>query len=314
MLRPGAPGRVEAVRELIEPVSPGSVDGRCRDALAGGEDDLAGAEQLTGAEHRLARRDTLGEHPLVSAPAEVDAVHAAALESEAGPPRGQQQGGIRARTTAPALAQVGAEGQVAPLRRPFAQVPARRVEQLGGIPRQRQQRVEGGDGVGGRPRVARLDGGAEEAGVVERDAHACGESRLVVGEVERQAVVVHRGRREGEQGARRDAVAVALEGGSAEPAAGVGRQDAEARGDVESARDALRGGGIGQRSQRARRQGAEVLAPVDDHGVRCRLEVDDHAGAAAAEVGHPRHRAARGRDGGKDISVEHRHGLVLTRN
>lgn len=226
----------------------------------------------------------LGQQAMVAAPGEVDAVRDAALEPEAGRARRQQQCRIRARASAPALAQMRAVREGVTLRRAFAQVVAGRVEQLVGVVRQR----EGGEhtveqvvvvaGVGDgdplpqqpRRRDLELDRRREREVLVDETDEP---SRR------RRRARVAQGQPRREPAAR----ASSADPRSAEPAvAGLGQQRQQSR--------VIEPAGTARRPDRARhpqRVGAELAeigAPVHDHGNRGRVEVDDDRGSAAAQV------------------------------
>ena len=155
MLGALAPFAVETVRQLAESIAPRADDPGCLRRLAGCEDELSGREEFAAGEERFAGGDPLCEDAVVSAPRDVDAVHSPRLEPEPGSARRQQQGRVGTGSPSAALAQVGAERERPALRAALAEVAARRVEQLGRVPRHREgeeHRLHGVGRVGGVPK------------------------------------------------------------------------------------------------------------------------------------------------------------------
>ena len=149
--RAGTPGarrvpaqpRVLPVGDAVEAVAgPGGDQPGRVVALARGEHDLAGAEQLAAAEQALPRRRPLGVGLVVTAPGHVGGPHLAVAEAEAGLTGDQQQGGVVAGAAVAPLAQVGALEPRTTLRGALAAPPAGEVEQLGGAGGDRERAAD----------------------------------------------------------------------------------------------------------------------------------------------------------------------------
>ncbi len=165
-LRPGhatTQPAVQARRGLVEAGGRPGADQQGRVvALVLPEHHLARAEELATAEHTLALRRALGVRRVVAGPRHVRGPDLAVAEAEAGHPRGQQQRGVVAGPTVPALAQVGAGRPRTPDRGALAAPPAGHVDQLGRPGRHRQRRADRGQHqrLGRRRWSPRCAGGA----------------------------------------------------------------------------------------------------------------------------------------------------------
>ena len=295
VLGPGAQGDVETVGEPVEAVGgPGEVAHRGPVGLAGPQADLAGPQEFPAAQrgrvHARALRELLHEIALVPAPGDVDGPYLTRGEAEAGLADGQQVGRIDTGFAAADLAGVSAVGERAALRRPLPAPLAGEVEDLGGPAGQRKQRQRTREVVGRRVR-----GGV--AGELGRDTeYPCGVQPVGDDDVQPGDRVgqpyahltatvwlpVDGGAGAGRPGGRGRAGDVAVMGGGAGPAVGLGGPQREAAGHVGGV---VEYGGLGGQTQRGQvgiGQLAEVGAPVQDSGHRLG-EFHAEAGAGRAQ-------------------------------
>ena len=142
MRRAGAQGLVEPIGQVVEALPPGAQEPGSGVVPSGIQSDLAGQEQLTTAQQPPAGRRVLGGDHLVAAVREVDAPHPTLTEPEPGLPRAQQRRRVMPGPPAPGLAHPVALVERPPLRGALAAVPAGHVQQLTGLSRDREGRLQ----------------------------------------------------------------------------------------------------------------------------------------------------------------------------
>jgi hypothetical protein len=172
---------------------------------------------------------------MVAAPRYVDGVDPALFESEPGPARGEQNGGIGSGAPAAAFAHVRAEGEFTALRGALAQVVSGGVEDLGRVPGNGEDRQHRLHGVARGAVVAQRHPLVEEPRRADPQLEVEAEAGLGVGEGDRRAMLVRLDPDDVERRAEPGAVAVAFQSRSPEPALGSGRDQCERRCRVETA-------------------------------------------------------------------------------
>ena len=162
---PGPQVPVEAAGDLVQAVPYAPYSQGLGIAVAGGQPDLAGQQQLAAAEHLLAGEDPLGVVGVVAAPRGVHRPDLAGREAEPGGAR------RAARTRCPAPVRPLRFSRrwvpvvkAAPLRHPLPVVPAGEVEQLDGLGRHREGQHQIVEGVRLRGQVAHQRPGPQQPG------------------------------------------------------------------------------------------------------------------------------------------------------
>ncbi len=133
---------MEPAGKVVEALAPGAEQPGRGVLRPGIQPDLAGQEQLPAAQQPPAGRRVLGGDHLVAAVREVDAPHPTLAEPEPGLPRAQQGRRVMPRPPAPGLAHPVPLVERPPLRGALATVPARHVQQLAGVRRDRECRLQ----------------------------------------------------------------------------------------------------------------------------------------------------------------------------
>ncbi|GMA32896.1 hypothetical protein GCM10025875_28880 [Litorihabitans aurantiacus] len=295
VVRAGAQVRVEAGRDGVEAIAVGGVDRRCRVPLTGGEDDLAGQQELTAAQQRRARGDALRDVDVVAAPRRVDRPRLTRAEPDAGRRGDHQEGRVGPRAPAAALAHVGAEREVVALRRALTRPATREVQQLARLRRDRQEELQAVEDVVGRTRVAQVRRRRDQARGQEGEAQRQGEVEMGVDGVDGDGSAGGGGDRgvvdlgdlgDLEEGREARPVPVALEARGPAPPDGRLRQDADGHLDVHRVERDRRSRRLGEREQRVRPEIAEVGAPVHHPGQPGAAGVEDETDAGGAQVAH----------------------------
>lgn len=142
MGRQGSQPGVGAGGQGVKALAPGEDHPRARVGLARPQGDLAGVEELAGAEQPGPLEGVERDRPGVARPGRVDAVDGAGAPAETGAPGGEPGGRVMAGAALPALPEPGTGGEGGAHEAPLAAVVARHVEQLGRV---RGDRQDGGD-------------------------------------------------------------------------------------------------------------------------------------------------------------------------
>ena len=133
MLRTASQVTVEPSRDRVQADAVAAVDPRRGVALAVGQDNLAGQQQLTAAQHLDAIEEPFGVVGVIAAPSGVHRPDLTLGEPEPRHTQMQQGGGLGARAAFASLAQVGTDRQFGALRHPLFAPPAGEVEKLTGL-------------------------------------------------------------------------------------------------------------------------------------------------------------------------------------
>lgn len=294
---------VEAVRGLVEALAVGEVEPRPRVALAGREDDLAGEEELTAAHDLVALGEALDVGAVVAGGGDVEAADLPVPEAEAVLAGDGEGGVVEAGAAVAALAHVGAVADGTALRLPLGPPPARGVEQLVGLEREREGEAELRELVVRVPGVGEGPTGDEGAADGELDLEAQGERRLIVGGVDGEgpgaeldgvaegdlplgtvgAGVADRSGDEA-RGPGGAVGAVADEAGAAAPAGPAARHEAGLEDDVGVVAQVRAPRAEDDVAERGSVEGAEVGAPGDDARRSGQPGGEEERGALAAQV------------------------------
>ncbi len=288
---------VESVRDRVEPVTVRSVDPRTLIRLVAREDDLAGQQHLTAAEHLLARVDPLGVVAVVAAPRGVHGPDPALGEPEPGHSRVQHVRAVGGRPAPTVLAKMDAGAQRAALRKALVVVLAREVQDLARFCGDREHERHLVDGVVGillvRQRGPRADQAAGQKLQFEPKRQLCAIIRGVEDRatrarcdhtLDRGVVELDRGRDE----TRRPAATGcrSRESGPACPAGVVLGQKGDPGRGVDVVRADDRHGGVAESDERLVAEISELRTPVHDRG------------QASRGARRRRARRRRARDGG----------------
>jgi hypothetical protein len=172
---------VEPAGQLVQPlgavraVQPGADVG-----LAGLQAHLAGQEQLAPAERGVPVEGALGDGSRVAGERGVYAPHLPATVREPRCSGAEDVGGVVAGAARAVLAYAKAVGESSSLRRPFAQVVAGEVEQLGGLLGRRQQQDQVLEPISAGAGAGEPGAGAQHSAAVQLDLQFQGEARGVV--------------------------------------------------------------------------------------------------------------------------------------
>lgn len=212
-------------------------------------------------------------------------VHEPAAEREARCAAREQERRIGSGTTAAALPHVSAGGEVVPLRCSLAQVATSGVEQLGGVPRERERRLQRHQLVRSVSEVGHRQTLGQDPADTDLQVGIDADPRLLVLEAERRRVLIGAHVHEVQQQAETRAVlSMAFDPRRSRPAARCGGHDCQSDRGVEASGDPLRSEQeCGVRAQAPEGQG-QLRTPVQDRGSVVRLQLDQHAGAVAPEV------------------------------